>query len=143
MTLGSLLHCAHSCHRNRSMTTISLPYRATADEACAWLAFRTGTPWTLARLLEQGGLAYVWLDYSVEWAHLFADGVTRYAAPIVFIEDTRHLAAGGARVSLRLTRDSGNLPIQLPGEGMLVSKETSHFQERDLQRLLQDILQPP
>jgi len=125
------------------MTTISLPYRATADEACAWLAFRTGTPWTLARLLEQGGLAYVWLDYSVEWAQLFADGVTRYAAPIVFIEDTRHLAAGGADVRLRLTRDSGNLPIQLPGEGMRVSKDGLHFQERDLLRLLKELQHPP
>jgi hypothetical protein len=143
MASGSLLHCAHSYCQKRSMTTISLPYRATADEACAWLAFQTGTPWTLARLLEQGGQAYVWLDYSEEWAHLFADGVKRYAAPIVFIEDRQHLAAGGADVRLRLTRDSGNLPIQLPGEGMLVSKETLHFQERDLQRLLQDILQPP
>ena len=125
------------------MTTISLPYRATVDEACAWLTAQTGTPWNLARLLEQGGLAYVWLDYSDEWAQLFVDGVTRYAAPIVFIEDKQHLAAGGADVRLRLTRDAGNLPIQLPGEGLRISKEGLHFQERDLQRLLKDFLQPP
>ncbi len=46
------------------MTSLPLPYRATAFDACAWLAQQTGTPWTLARLLEQGGLPYVWLDYS-------------------------------------------------------------------------------
>lgn len=124
------------------MTTISLPYRATTDEACAWLAAQTGTPWNLARLLEQGGQAYVWLEYSEQWAQLFADGVTRYAAPVVFIEDKQHLAAGGEDVRLRLTRDAGNLPIQLPGEGMRVSRDTLHFQERDLLRLLKDFLQP-
>lgn len=125
------------------MTTISLPYRATTDEACAWLAAQTGTPWNLARLLEQGGQAYVWLEYSEQWAQLFADGVTRYAAPVVFIEDKQHLAAGGEDVRLRLTRDASNLPIQLAGEGLRVSRETLHFQERDLLRLLKDFLHPP
>lgn len=125
------------------MTTISLPYRATAAEACAWLAQQTGTPWTLARLLEQGGLPYVWLDYSDAWAQLFHDGVTRYAAPVVFIEDKRHLASGADDVRLRLTRDSGNIAIELPAPGMRVSNAGLHFQERDLLRLVKELLQPP
>lgn len=127
------------------MTSISLPYRATAIEACAWLAEQTGTPWSLARLLEQGGLPYVWLDYSAEWAELFHDGVTRYAAPIVFIGDKQHLvsdAGASADVWLRLTRDSGNIAIELKAPGLRAPLDGLHFQERDLLRLLKDLQHP-
>ncbi|MGK5077054.1 hypothetical protein [Janthinobacterium sp. HLX7-2] len=128
------------------MTSLTLPYRATVTEACAWLAEQTGTPWSLARLLEQGGLPYVWLDYSVEWVELFHDGVTRYAAPIVFIGDKQHLAAGvGAGpddVWLRFTRDSGNIAIELKAPGLRVPSAGLHFQERDLLRLLKELQHP-
>ena len=127
------------------MTSLSLPYRATALEACAWLAEQTGTPWNLARLIEQGGLPYVWLDYSVEWAELFHDGVTRYAAPIVFIDDKQHLvsdAGASADVWLRLTRDSGNIAIELKAPGLRVPLDGLHFQERDLLRLLKQLQHP-
>ena len=124
------------------MTSLSLPYRATALDACAWLAQQTGTPWTLARLLEQGGLPYVWLDYSEAWAELFHDGVTRYAAPVVFIEDKQHLASGAGDVWLRFTRDSSNIAIELKAPGLRVPLDGLHFQERDLLRLLKE-LQPP
>lgn len=124
------------------MTSLPLPYRATANEACAWLAEQTGTPWTLARLLEQGGLPYVWLDYSEAWAELFHDGVTRYAAPVVFIGDKQHLASGAKDVWLRFTRDSGNLAIELKGDGLRAPLDGLHFQERDLLRLLKELRQP-
>ena len=129
------------------MTSLSLPYRATATQACAWLAQQTGTPWTLARLLEQGGLPYVWLDYSDAWAELFHDGVTRYAAPVVFIGDKEHLASGadasGADdVWLRFTRDSGNIAIELKAPGLRVPLDGLHFQERDLLRLLKELQHP-
>jgi hypothetical protein len=115
-----------------------LPYRATTLEARAWLAEQTGTPWTPARLLEQGGAPYVWLDYSEEWAELFQDGVTRYAAPVVFIGDKQHLASGAGDVWLRFTRDSGNLAIELKAPGLRVPLDGLHFQERDLLRLLKN-----
>ncbi len=124
------------------MTSLPLPYRATTLEACAWLAEQTGSPWTLARLLEQGGAPYVWLDYSEEWAELFQDGVTRYAAPVVFIGDKQHLAAGAGDVWLRFTRDSGNLAIELKAPGLRVPLDGLHFQERDLLRLLKELQQP-
>ena len=125
-----------------AMTSLPLPYRATTLEACAWLAEQTGTPWTLARLLEQGGAPYVWLDYSEEWAELFQDGVTRYAAPVVFIGDKQHLASGAGDVWLRFTRDSGNLAIELKAPGLRVPLDGLHFQERDLLRLLKELQQP-
>jgi hypothetical protein len=125
-----------------AMTSPSLPYRATATEACAWLAQQTGTPWTLARLLEQGGLPYVWLDYSEQWSELFHDGVTRYAAPVVFIEDKQHLASGADDVWLRFTRDSSNIAIELKAPGLRVPPDGLHFQERDLLRLLKELQHP-
>ena len=124
------------------MSTLTLPYRATPAEACAWLAEQTGTPWTLARLLEEGGLPFVWIDYSEVWAGLFLDGVTRYAAPVVFIEDKQYLAAGGSDVWLRLTRDSSGLPRKLNEPGMRVPKDGLHFQERDLLKLVRELLNP-
>ncbi len=126
-----------------AMTSLSLPYRATALDACAWLAQQTGTPWTLARLLEQGGLPYVWLDYSEAWSELFHDGVTRYAAPVVFIEDKQHLASGAGDVWLRFTRDSSNIAIELKAPGLRVPLDGLHFQERDLLRLLKELQHPP
>lgn len=36
------------------MSDIELPFRATTNEACAWPAQQTGSPWSLARLLENG-----------------------------------------------------------------------------------------
>ena len=123
-------------------TLSSLPYRATAGEACSWLQTQTGTPWTLARLLEEGGLPYVWIAHSDEWAELFHDGVTRYAAPVVFIDDKRHLATGGSDVWLRFTRDSGNLAIALKEPGLRASLDGLHFQERDLLKLVKELLHP-
>lgn len=122
--------------------TASLPYRATADEACAWLASQTGTPWTLARLLDEGGQPYVWLDYAEAWAELFLDGVTRYAAPVVFIDDRQYLAAGSSDVWLRFTRDSGNLAIALKDQGLRAALDGLHFQERDLLKLLKQLQNP-
>lgn len=125
------------------MSTLTLPYRATPEQACAWLAEQTGTPWTLARLLDEGGLPFVWIDYSEARAELFLDGVTRYAAPVVFIEDKQYLAAGSSDVWLRLTRDSSGLPRKLNEPGMRVAKDGLHFQERDLLRLVQQLRNPP
>lgn len=125
------------------MPQLPLPYRATPEQACAWLEQQTGTPWTLARLLQEGGLPYVWIDYSPAWSELFQDGVTRYAAPVVFIEDKQYLAAGSDDVWLRLTRDSGNLAIELKAPGLRVPKDGLHFQERDLLRLVHELQNPP
>ncbi|UUZ52074.1 hypothetical protein LP420_05965 [Massilia sp. B-10] len=64
------------------MTTASNPYRLTTDEACAWLTQETGTPWTLARMIEGGITPYVWLDYDARYPDLFGDANGGYAAPI-------------------------------------------------------------
>jgi len=55
------------------MSDIELPFRATANEACAWLTQRTESPWTLARLLGNGLTPVVWLDYDAASPELFGD----------------------------------------------------------------------
>ena len=44
------------------MSATDLPYRATLLDSCTWLEQQTGSPWTLARLLEHAVTPYVWLD---------------------------------------------------------------------------------
>lgn len=124
------------------MTPTTLPDRATVQETCLWLAEQTNSPWTLARLLEQGLTPNVWLDYSAELAPLFAEGITGYAAPVVFTEDVQRLAAGSDDVLIRFTNDSDRIAIQLKPPGIRRPLADLRFFRRDIAQLAEDVLNP-
>jgi hypothetical protein len=117
------------------MSTIELPFRATTDEACAWLAQQTGTPWTLARLLEHGLTPYVWLDYDAAYPELFGDANGGYAAPIFFEDDIARLAAGSEDVLITRTKDAYKIATRLPEPGFRRPLDQLRFQKKDLERL--------
>jgi hypothetical protein len=112
-----------------------LPFRATTDEACAWLALHTGSPWTLARLIENAVTPYVWLDYDAAHAALFGDANGGYAAPIFFEDDTARLAAGSEDVLITITKDAYKIVTRLPEPGFRRALHELRFQKRDLERL--------
>lgn len=118
------------------------PNNATTEQTCAWLSLQTGTPWTLARLLEHGLTPHVWLDYAEQYAGLFAEGITRYPAPIFFIEDTQRLAAGSADVLMRMTRDSDRIVFKLPPPGITMPLDALRFFQTDIARMLDDLVNP-
>ncbi|MEB0140540.1 MULTISPECIES: hypothetical protein [unclassified Undibacterium] len=117
------------------MTTPELAFRATTEQACAWLTQQTGTPWNLARLLEHQLTPYVWLDYDSAHAALFGDANGGYAAPIFFLDDITHLASGAADVQITMTKDSDKLVVSLPPPGWRRALHELRFQKSDLQRL--------
>jgi hypothetical protein len=117
------------------MNNIDLPFRATTEEACAWLAHQTGEPWTLARLLEQELTPVVWLDYDAAYPELFGDANGGYAAPIFFQDDIARLAAGSEDVLITFTKDAYTLPARLPEPGFRRPLDQLRFQKRDLERL--------
>jgi hypothetical protein len=112
-----------------------LPFRATIDEACAWLAQQTAAPWTLARLLEHELTPYVWLDYDPAFPDLFGDANGGYAAPIFFEDDIARLAAGGEDVQITITKDAHKIVARLPAPGWRRPLADLRFQKRDLERL--------
>lgn len=117
------------------MTTIELPFRATTEQACHWLAQQTGTPWTLARLIENGLTPYVWLDYDAAYPALFGDANGGYPAPIFFEGDTRRLAAGSEDVRITITKDVYKIVTQLPPPGFSRALHELRFLKKDLERL--------
>jgi hypothetical protein len=114
---------------------IELPFRATVEEACAWLAQQTGTPWTLARLLEHELTPYVWLDYDAAYPELFGDANGGFAAPIFFEDDIARLAAGSEDVLITLTKDAYKIVARLPEPGFRRPLDRLRFQKKDLERL--------
>lgn len=115
--------------------TTELPFRATAEQACAWLAGQTGTPWTLARLLEAGLTPYVWLDYDAAHAELFGDANGGYAAPIFYEGDIARLAAGSDDVLITITKDVWRLPATLPAPGFRRALHELRFLKKEVERL--------
>ncbi|MDB5748870.1 MAG: hypothetical protein JWP72_3718 [Massilia sp.] len=117
------------------MTTTELPFRATTEQTCAWLAAHTGLPWTLARLLEAGLTPYVWLDYDAAHADLFGDANGGYAAPIFFEGDIARLAAGSEDVLITITKDVYRLPATLPAPGFRRALHELRFLKKEVERL--------
>ncbi|MES2259267.1 MAG: hypothetical protein V4724_12140 [Pseudomonadota bacterium] len=117
------------------MTINELPFRATTQQACDWLAQQTDTPWTLARLLENGLLPYVWLDYDAAYPDLFGDANGGYAAPIFFEGDTQRLAAGSEDVLITITKDAYKIVTKLPPPGFRRALHELRFQRKDVERL--------
>ncbi len=118
------------------MTIIELPFRATTEQACEWLAQQTGTPWTLARMIENGLTPYVWLDYDADHAELFGDANGGYAAPIFFEGDTQRLAAGSEDVLITITKDVYKIVTKLPSPGFRRALHELRFLKKDLERLV-------
>lgn len=117
------------------MTITDLPFRATTAEACAWLALQTGTPWTLALLIEHALTPYVWLDYDAAYPDLFGDANGGYAAPIFYEGDTQRLAAGSDDVLITMTKDAHKLVTTLPAPGFRRPLDALRFQKKGLERL--------
>lgn len=117
------------------MSIIDLPFRATTAEACAWMAQQTGTPWTLALLLEHGLVPVVWLDYDPAYPDLFGDANGGYAAPIFFEDDVARLKAGSEDILITFTKDAYRLPARLPEPGFRRPLDQLRFQKSDLDRL--------
>ena len=117
------------------MTTIELPFRATTAQACHWLAHQTGTPWTLARMIENGLTPYVWLDYDAAYPALFGDANGGYPAPIFFEGDTQRLAAGSEDVLITITKDVYRIVTRLPPPGFRRALHELRFLKKDLERL--------
>ena len=118
------------------MTIIELPFRATTAQACHWLAQQTGTPWTLARMIESGLTPYVWLDYDADYPELFGDANGGYAAPIFFEGDTLRLASGSEDVLITITKDVHKIVAQLKPPGFRRSLDELRFLKKDLERLV-------
>lgn len=118
------------------MSTPDLPFRATTAEACAWLEKQTGTPWTLARMLDSALIPVVWLDYDAAYPDLFGDANGGYAAPIYFADDVARLDAGSADILITMTKDAYKLPVRLPAPGFTRPLDQLRFQKRDLERLV-------
>jgi hypothetical protein len=117
------------------MPTSDLPFRATTDEACAWLAQQTDSAWTLPRLLEHGLTPYVWLDYDFAYPALFGDANGGYAAPIFFEDDIARLAAGSEDVLITLTKDAYKIVARLPEPGFRRPLDALRFQKKDVEKL--------
>jgi hypothetical protein len=117
------------------MTDIELSFRATTEEACAWLARQTATPWTLAGMLEHGLTPYVWLDYDAAFPDLFGDANGGYAAPIFFEGDTARLAAGSPDVLITITKDAYKIVTRLPPPGFRRELHELRFLKKELERL--------
>ena len=118
-----------------TMSTTDLPFRATTSEACAWLAAQTGTPWTLARLLEHALTPYVWLDYDPAYPELFGDANGGYAAPIFLDADIARLAAGSEDVLITMTKDAYKIVTRLPEPGFTRPLADLRFQKKDIEKL--------
>ena len=118
------------------MTITVLPYRATLEQACDWLEANTGSPWTLARLIEHEVTPYVWLDYDANYPELFGDANGGYAAPIFYEGDTARLAAGSEDVLITMTKDAYKIVARLPEPGFRRRLDELRFQKKDLEKLV-------
>lgn len=121
------------------MTITTLPFRATLEQACDWLAQETGSPWTLARLLEHGITPYVWLDYDAAYPDLFGDANGGYAAPIFYEGDTARLAAGSEDVLITITKDAYKIVTTLPAPGFRRELHELRFLKKELEKLVKTL----
>jgi hypothetical protein len=122
--------------KNNTMTTTDLPFRATTEQACDWLASQTEAPWTLTSMIENGLTPYVWLDYDASFPELFGDANGGYAAPIFFEGDTRRLAAGSDDVMITMTKDVYKIVAQLKPPGFRRALHELRFLKKDLERFV-------
>lgn len=113
----------------------ALPFRASTQQACAWLARQDGTVWNLARLIEHGLTPYVWLDYDPGYPDLFGEASGGYAAPIFFEGDTARLAAGSDDVLITMTKDVYKLVVQLPAPGFRRALHELRFLKKEVEKL--------
>ncbi|HEY0060752.1 MAG TPA: hypothetical protein VGC21_01450 [Telluria sp.] len=117
------------------MSTEQLAYRATTEEACAWLATQTGSAWTLARMLDGGITPYVWLAYDASRAEMFGDANGGYAAPIFFEGDIARLAQGSGDVLITMTKDVHKLVVKLDAPGLRRELHELRFLRKDVEKL--------
>jgi hypothetical protein len=117
-------------------TNITLPFRATLGESCAWMAAQTAEPWTLARLIEHGMTPWVWLDYDAAYPELFGEANGGYAAPIFFEGDIARLVAGSEDVLITITKDAYKVVARLPEPGFRRELHELRFLKKELEKLV-------
>lgn len=111
------------------MTFSKLPFRITTAQACAWLAQQTGTPWSLARLIEHRLTPSVWLDYDAGAGTPSGQTHNGHALPLRIEGDARQLdGAGEVRIAF------GGNDRQIVG--------TLRFLKKDLERLARKLTRP-
>jgi hypothetical protein len=113
-----------------------LPFRATLAQSLEWMAAQTGTPWTLARLVEHDITPYVWLDYDAAYPDLFGEANGGYAAPIFYEGDIARLLAGGDDVLITMTKDAYKIVARLPAPGFTRQRHELRFLGKELERLV-------
>jgi hypothetical protein len=113
-----------------------LPFRATLEASCAWMAEQTGTSWNLARLVEHDITPYVWLDYDAAYPALFGEANGGYAAPIFYEGDIARLLAGSADVLITMTKDAYKIVATLPAPGFTRQRHELRFLGKELERLV-------
>ena len=99
------------------------------------MAEQTGTPWTLARLVEHDITPYVWLDYDAACPELFGDANGGYAAPIFFEGDIARMLAGSPDVLITITKDAYKIVARLPEPGFTRQWHELRFLGKELERL--------
>lgn len=121
--------------KEQQMSQTELAFRATTDETCLWLAQQTSTTWTLARLIENGLIPYVWLEYDASYPALFGTANGGYPAPVFFEGDTQRLAAGSEDVLISMTKDADKIVTRLAPPGIRRALHELRFLKRDVERL--------
>lgn len=116
-------------------SSAALPFRATTDQACAWLASQDGAAWSLSKLIGLGLTPYVWLNYDARYPALFGEATGGYAAPIFFEEDTARLAAGSANVLITMTKDAYKIVARLPAPGFTRELHELRFLKNEVEKL--------
>ena len=114
---------------------LKLPFRATLEQSLAWMDAQTGTPWTLARLVEHDITPYVWLDYDAAYPELFGEANGGYAAPIFFEGDIARLLGGSNDVLITMTKDAYKIVARLPAPGFTRQRHELRFLGKELERL--------
>ena len=116
-----------------------LPQIPTLAEASASLELRSGSEWTLVRMLEHGLRASVWVDWSTDAPPQVFEGRTEgLLAELVFGGDDARLRAGAGEGLLTMTRRPSGTYVQFtPGLSFPLNElrfkrvELTHLAERN------------
>lgn len=112
---------------------IYLPEFPSAANACAWLSEQTKEPWSLVRLIEEGLMPSVWIDYSPACPEIFGERFEGFRADMVYAGDTQRLACAQNDAVLTMTRLPDGRLIRLAGIKFPLSELM--FRREDLQEL--------
>jgi hypothetical protein len=119
---------------------LDLPPHLTIEEACNWLHDKTGKEWILPNLIESGLNPYFWLDYSPEWAEIFAGRTEGYLTRMVFQGDLARLETdrGDALVTVFTAYD---LRAVKADPGLRVPLSELRFKRKEVEQVAREYAQ--